>query len=421
MSPAYAKRLGLKTRKTNVGAQKIDGSALETFGMVIVDFQVEDKGGRPRFFQETFILADTKFEVVLGMSFLKISNADVVFGNRTLTWKFYTTNEAIPITKQVQLVDPKELVIAAFNMDNKTFVVHVAIQEREEMPVHAEKQDQVGALLFNKTSTEVPAEYYDYSNVFLAENAAELPENTGMNEHAIELEEGKQPPFGPIYSLGPVELKTLKIYIKTNLANGFIQPSKSPAGAPILFNRKPDGSLRLCVDYRGLNNISIINWYPLPLIGESLDRLGQAKRFTQLDLTNAYHQMRIREGDEWKTAFRTWYSHFEYQVMLFGLSNAPATFQGYINKILAKKLDIFIIVYLNNILIYTEHPGQPHVEAVRWVLDQLRKYPLFVNLKKCCFYQDEVCFLGYVVSSKGISIEAEQIEVVKEWLELKSI
>ena len=198
----------------------------------------------------------------------------------------------------------------------------------------------------------------------MAENTTELPENTGMNKHVIELEEGKQPPFGPIYSLGPIELETLKTYIKINLANGFIRPSKSPTGAPIFFDWKPDGSLRFCVDYWGLNNITIKNRYLLFLIGESLDRFGQARRFTQLDLTNAYHQMRIREGDEWKTAFRTRYGHFEYQVMPFGLSNAPATFQRYFKKILAKKLDIFVIVYLDDILIYTKDPGQPHVEAV---------------------------------------------------------
>ena len=157
------------------------------------------------------------------------------------------------------------------------FVVHVAFREREKMPIHSERQAQVGVLLFNKAPTEVPAEYSDYSDVFSAEYAAELPENTGMNEHAIELEEGKQPPFGPIYSRGPVELETLKTYIKTNLANSFIRPSKSPAEAPILFDKKPDGSLRLCVDYRDLNNLTIKNRYLLPLIGESLDRLGQAK------------------------------------------------------------------------------------------------------------------------------------------------
>ena len=242
-----------------------------------------------------------------------------------------------------------------------------------------------------------------------------------MNEHAIKLEEGKQPPFSPIYSLGPVELKTLKTYIKINLANGFIWPFKSPAGALILFDRKPDRSLRLCVDYRGLNNITIKNRYPLPLIGKSLDRLGRARRFTQLDLTNAYYRMRIREGDEWKTAFRTRYGHFEYQVMPFGFSNAPATFQGYVNKILAEKLDVFVIVYLDDILIYTEDPGQPYVEVICWVLDQLWKYSLFANLKKCCFHQDEIRFLGYVVLSKDISIEAKRIKVVKEWPEPKSV
>ena len=338
--------------------------------------------------------------MVLGISFLKISNADVAFGEGTLTWKSYTTNEALPITEQVQLVDPKEFVIAALDADSKTFVVHVTIREREEMAMNpdrkaqieaqsgAQVQDgaQVGALLFDEAPIKVPAEYSDYNNVFLAENAAELLENTGMNEHIIKLEEGKQPPFGPIYSLGPVELKTLKTYIKTNLANGFICPSKSPARAPILFDRKPNRSLRLCVDYRGLNNITIKNRYPLSLIGEFLNQHGWARRFTQLDLTNTYYRMRIREGDEWKTAFRTRYGHFEYQVIPFGLSNAPATFQEYVNKILAEKLNIFVIVYLDDILIYTEDPGQPHVEAMRWVLDQFRKYSLFANLKKCRFH-----------------------------------
>ena len=115
--------------------------------------------------------------------------------------------------------------------------------------------------------------------------------------------------------------------------------------------------------------MTIKNRYPLHLIYESLDRLAYAKRFTQPDLTSAYHQMRIREGDEWKTAFRTRYGHFKYQIMPFGLSNAPASFQGYNKKILAKKLDIFVIVYLNNILVYIEDPSQPHVDALRWVLE----------------------------------------------------
>ncbi len=152
-----------------------------------------------------------------------------------------------------------------------------------------------------------------------------------------------------------------------------------------------------------------------------LDQLGQARWFIQFDLTNIYHQMRIREDNKWKIAFKTHYGYFEYQVILFGLTNAPVTFQGYINKILAEKLDVFIIVYLDDILIYTENKGEKHVQAVRWVLDQLRKYSLYTNLKKCRFHQDKVRFLGYIVSHQGIRIEEEQIKAVRDWPEPKSV
>lgn len=131
-----------------------------------------------------------------------------------------------------------------------------------------------------------------------------LPENTNMNEYIIELIKRKQPPYGPIYTLSLVELETLKAYIKTYLKTGFIRPSKSFTGVPILFDKKPDGNLCLCVDYQGLNNLTIKNRYPFLLIGEVLDCLGRSKQFTQLDLTSAYHWMRIQEGEEWKMAFR---------------------------------------------------------------------------------------------------------------------
>ena len=143
-----------------------------------------------------------------------------------------------------------------------------------------QKAIQVGALLFNEAPIEVLAEYSDYSNVFSAENAMELQKNTGINEYAIKLEESKQPPFGPIYNLRLVELEILKTYIETNLAISFIWLFKSPARAHIFFDRKLDENLRFCIDYHGFNNITIKNRYLLPLIGESLDRLGRAKRFT---------------------------------------------------------------------------------------------------------------------------------------------
>ena len=230
--------------------------------------------------------------------------------------------------------------------------------------MHLLRKAQIAHLKANNASSEVLSKYTDFADVFSPKLVAKLPEHTRINDHAIELVDDLQPPYGPIYSLGPVELETLKAYIKYNLVSSFIRSSKSPTGVAILFHKKLDSSLRLCVDYQGSNNLTIKNWVPLPLVGESLDQLGHARRFTQLDLTNAYHQMRIREGNKWMMAFRTCYGYFKYQVMPIGLTNAPATFQGYINKILVEKLDDFVIVYLNDILIYTDSKGEEHVQAV---------------------------------------------------------
>ena len=303
------------------------------------------------------------------------------------------------------------------------FVVHVAVLEAPlaGMAIYPSQEAQILASIQNETLTKVPSKYADYADIFSFNLAIELPKNTGINKHGIKLKDDKQLPYGPIYSLERVELETLKTYIKTHLKTGFIWPSKSLAGALILFDKKPDRSFCLCVDYQELNNLMIKNWYLLPLIDQVLDWLGRAKQFTQLDLTSVYHQMRIRKGDKWKTAFKTWYGHLEYQVIPFGLSNALANFPGYINKILAKKLDIFIIIYLDNILIYTEDDGQGHVEAVWWVLDLLKKNELFPNLKKCRFHQDEVRFLRYVVSAQEVQIQDERIKAVKNWPELKLI
>ena len=196
--------------------------------------------------------------------------------------------DALLTTRRIEIIDKKEFAAAPLSANNKTFVAHVvALAKPTIMPIHPSYQAQVDALMSKEIG--ISAEYSDFSNVFSSDSAAELLEYTGINDHPINLLDNKQPPYGPIYSLGPVELETLKTYIEANLVSGFIRPSKSSAGALILFNQKKDGSLRLCVDYRGLNNLTIKNCSPLPLIGESLNCLGHAKCFTQLDLTNAYH------------------------------------------------------------------------------------------------------------------------------------
>ena len=284
---------------------------LDTRKMVVAAFSVVDKANRVRFFEETFLVANVSPEVVLGMPFLTLSGADVDFSGRELRWRTYTTEEVLPTTRRVELVGKKEFAAAALDPESETFVVYVASLSSDASPssspldVYPSRLPQISGLIAKKAPTKVPAEYSDFADVFSPDLVSKLPEHIGINDHTIELVEGQQPPYGPIYGLWPVELETLKAYIETNLANEFIRPSNSPAGGPILFERKSDGSLWLCVDYQGLNNLTIQNRYPLPLIGELLDRLGRAKQFTQLDLPSAYHRMRIRKGDKWKTAFST--------------------------------------------------------------------------------------------------------------------
>ena len=273
MTPAYAAKRGLKVQKTDIKTEKIDGSTLETFEMVLADFQMKDKLGRARFIQEAFLLADISAEVVLDMPFLTLSNANVQFVEKELIWRSYTTISTI---KWVELIDKKEFAKEALDENSETFVIYVASLSLVPW-IYPDKEAQIDSFLIKKV--KIPDKYLDFTNVFSEEKVLVLPEHTKFNEHAINLEDGKQPPYGPIYSLGPVELETLKTYIKTHLKTRFIQPSKSPIGAPIFFDKKPKGSFRLCIDYWGLNNLMIKNRYPLPLIGESLDRPGQAKRF----------------------------------------------------------------------------------------------------------------------------------------------
>lgn len=309
-------------------------------------------------------------------------------------------------TQRVEEVDPKTWAKGVLQ-GASAYVLHVKSIDHE-LPLCAISQPKL------------PSEYADYANVFSDVNANTLSDH-GPHDHAIDLiDNTKQPPYGPIYNLSEVKLATLQAYIDTHLETGFIGPSKSPTGALILFDKKPNGGLWLCVDYRGLNNLTIKNQYLLPLVGESLDRLGRAKKFTKVNLTSAYHRIRIKQGDEWKTAFQIRYGHFEYQVLPFGLSNTPATFQSYINTALAKKLDVFVIVYLDNILIYSENP-KDHIGHVKWVLERLREHSLFANLKKCFFHTDDVSFLGYIVSANGIHMKNSRIQCVKHWPEPTSV
>ena len=190
MTPAYASRLGLRARHTNVGAQKIDGSTLQTFGMVLANFRMEDKLGRTRFFQETFLLADISVEVVLGMPFLILSNTNVQFVEKELTWRSYTTAKALPTTMRVELMNKKEFAKVALDKNSETFVVHVTSLSSTSLDVYPFRRPQISGLIAEEAPTKVPDKYANFADVFSPDLAAKLLDHTGINNHAIELVNG---------------------------------------------------------------------------------------------------------------------------------------------------------------------------------------------------------------------------------------
>jgi len=266
---------------------------------------------------------------------------------------------------------------------------------------------------FTGLRPQVLIDYHDYLNIFSKQKGTTLPPRQSHNHH-INLEDNASPPFGPIYSLSEVEQLALCEFLDENLKNQFIRPSQSSAGAPVLFIKKKDGSLRLAVDYRGLNKITKKDRYPLPLIPDLLDRLRSACVFTKLDLRGMYNLVRIADGDEWKTAFRTHYRSYEFQVMHYGLTNAPASFQRFMNDIFKDLLDMCVVVYLDDILIYSDNPDK-HLPHVRKVLRRLRAHNLYAKIEKCAFGVDTTDFLGFIVGPEGLRMDDSKIQVIRNW------
>ena len=254
--------------------------------------------------------------------------------------------------------------------------------------------------------------YHNLEGIFSKEKANELLVSSLYN-HKIELEGDCQPPYSLIYPLSTSKLQVLREYLHDNLAKGFIQHSTLSASTPILFVKKKDGSLRLCVNYRKLNLLTKKNWYPLPLIGEALDQLSGAKIYTKLNIRVAYNQVWMKEGDEWKTTFQIWYGHYEYCVMPFRLANAPATFQRFINYALWDLLDICCIAYFDDILIYSDNDSE-HVEHVQAIQKCFQEHGLYIKLEKCEFHTWCMGFVGYMVTPNGVSMEEDCVLTIHD-------
>ncbi|KAG8482995.1 hypothetical protein CXB51_021864 [Gossypium anomalum] len=239
-------------------------------------------------------------------------------------------------------------------------------------------------------------------------------------EFSIDLLPGTTPISISPYRMAPTELEELKAQLQELTDKGFVRPSFSPWGAPVLFVKKKDGSMRLYIDYRQLNKVTIKNKYPLPRIDDLFDQLKGATVFSKIDLRSGYYQLRVKESDVPKTAFRTRYGHYEFLVMPFGLTNAPAIFMDLMNQIFRPYLDRFVVVFIDDILIYSRNESE-HAEHLRMVLQILREKKLFAKFSKSEFWLHEVGFLGHVVSGDGIRVDPSKISAIVNWKPPKDV
>ena len=366
----------------------------------------------------------TKFDLILGRSWLQEHEPTPNWSNDT--WRLGSENDAI-------LLSPIETMVNDFTSCAGTDYAQGLPQlnyliSSKQLSKHFKEEGTTGCLLYMKESSSNPSfpskdghsknETWvqqllkEFSSVF-SDALPGLPTDSGF-EHVIQLQPDAKPINRAPYKMSPAELDELRKQLDELLALGLIRPSSSPFGSPVLFVRKRDGSMRMCIDYRALNALTIKNSSPLPRIDECFDRLQGASYFSCLDLKAGYHQIRIQESDVPKTSFNTRYGKYEWLVLPFGLCNAPPSFQAKMNEVLGDYIDKFCLVYLDDICIFSKNL-EDHKTHVRLILERLKKNNLIANAKKCTFAQRELTFLGFQINAQGILPSPLQVKAVREW------
>ena len=405
MSPKLARELGLQTRRAskpiNVRFAKGEPHKAKEVALdvILTSGTLE--------FVESFTLCEMdEVDLILGDTFFEAHAVDVRRKPARLVVCRDDKELVLKLTRAPIAVGGKLNLVALDQMIEDRFMVVVRVGQEEDQAAGKAKGDKP----LPKHIQEVLAKYKD---VLTNELPQELPPRREV-DHKIEVIPGSEPPSKAPYRLNQKELMELKKQLNDLLARGYIRPSKSPYGAPVLFVDKKDGKLRMCIDYRALNKVTIKNNYPLPRIDDLFDRLAGAKYFSRIDLKSGYYQIRIADGDVEKTACRTRYGSYEFLVMPFGLCNAPSTFTTLMNTIFREEMDDFVIIYIDDILVFSK-TAEEHARHLEVVLKKLRDNKLYANGEKSEFAELEIEFLGHVLTGDGIKPDAKKVKAIQEW------
>lgn len=376
-----------------------------------------------------YVVPNQKEDLILGMPWLKSCHAILDPNQEKLTFKLHKLS--LSSDQNMNRGKPGKVCLEVSQIGASRFkTIAKKAKQNSEISIFAasiadiEKALKPKVQLSMKEIVEMlPEHYKQFAPVFNPKQAGTLPPHRPGIDHEIPLEKdesGKEKtvPWGPLYNMTHDELLVLRKELTSLLDKEFIQQSKSSAAAPVLFAKKPGGGLRFCVDYRGINAITRKDRYPLPLIKETLNALSSAKWLTKLDVSAAFHKIRIAKGEEWKTAFRTRYGLFEWKVCPFGLTGSPATFQRYINWVLREYLDDFCSAYVDDILVFTKGSLEDHRIKVNKILSSLLEHGLHLDISKCEFETKCTKYLGYIIDvDEGVKMDPEKVKAIAEWKE----
>ena len=416
----FARRCGLELTASDRQIRLADGSLARAAGRATATCSLEAAKGSPIPFEASFTATSLEsYDAILGMTWLTAHDPLIGWRDRSITLR--TPGRPHRLIRPLEVIASESLTVARIATITCKGLQKAHRRGEVEELYFVKLQSTEARALDQSNDPAVKQLLTEFADVFPSSlpHAAETP-NRGV-EHRIELKPGSSiPPPRPLRHQSAKDAAAMRDYVQAGIESGQIQVSQSPYGSMAIVVWKKDGTPRVVIDYRALNDVTVKNKYPLPLMDELFDRVHGANVFSLIDLRTGFHQIKIHPDDREKTAFRTRFGSFEYTVLPMGLCNAPGTFMQLMNDTFRDALDRFVLVFLDDILVFSK-TREEHIVHVREVLTRLRKQKLYAKLSKCELFRDEVTFLGHRIGAKGLSVSQDKISAVRDWQAPKNV